>query len=85
LGRGCVGAGRPPGGDKVHNHSQDDFGIPGFVAVIDQISEWFQLAVVTGTFSVGTVGGTASGDGAMMRGKATVTIKNFGPPFPSSN
>jgi hypothetical protein len=71
-------------GDIVHNHSQDIFNLDS-VAVASQISEWFRPGVITGTFSVGGVGGTASGDGAMTRGRSTVVVQNFGPPFPRSN
>jgi hypothetical protein len=71
-------------GDIVHNHSQDILSF-GSVAFAYQVSEWFRPGVVTGTFSVGGVGSTASGDGAMTRGKSTLVLQNFGPPFPHSN
>ncbi len=69
-------------GDMQHNHNQGIFYGDGFASV-SQDSEWFRPADVTGTFSVGGVGGTAEGHYASMaRGKSTIVIQTFGPPFP---
>lgn len=70
-------------GDLSHNHGQSIFYIDG-VGYASQDSEWFQQASVTGSFSVGGVGGAidASAQAASMsRGKSTTVIQTFGPPF----
>lgn len=70
-------------GDMFHAHHQDIFYIDD-VAYASQDSEWYRPAQVTGTVSVGGVSGTAAGDGAMSRGRSTIVIQTFSPPFPHS-
>lgn len=70
-------------GDMFHDHDQEIFYIDG-VGYAAQGSEWYRPAQVTGTICVGGVGGTAAGDGAMVRGRSTTVIQTFSPPFPHS-
>lgn len=70
-------------GDLYHNHAQSIFYING-VGYISQDSDWYQQASVTGSFSVGGVGGAIDASpqaGSMSRGKSTTVIQTFGPPF----
>jgi hypothetical protein len=67
--------------DLFHDHHQEIFYIDG-VGYAAQDSEWYRPGEITGTFSVGGVGGTTTGDGSMSRGRSTIVIQTFGPPFP---
>jgi hypothetical protein len=71
-------------GDTLHNHDHSIFYIDD-VGYTVQDSEWSRPAVVTGTFSVGGVASTASGDGSASRGHSTTVIQTFGPPFPQGH
>lgn len=70
-------------GDLYHNHGQSIFYING-VGYVSQDSEWNRPASVTGSFSVGGVGGAIDpsiSGASMSRGKSTTVIQTFGPPF----
>ena len=70
-------------GDLYHNHAQSIFYIDGS-GYVSQDSEWYQRASVTGSFSVGGVGGAIDASpqaASMSRGKSTTVIQTFGPPF----
>jgi len=70
-------------GDPYHNHAQSIYYING-AGYVSQDSEWSQGASVTGSFSVGGVGGAIDASpqaASMSRGKSTTVIQTFGPPF----